>query len=68
VSLLLGHGHQGATEYPVGVVWIEARLVRRRLRQALADEAVMLHAVIVGALANPKHLQSFLKELDEDGD
>ena len=67
MSLLLEHGHHDAFEYAVGRVWNESRLIRRRLRAALADQATMMHAVVIGALTNVKHLQEFLKELEQDG-
>jgi hypothetical protein len=38
------------------------------VKAALADQATMMHTVIVAALAGPKNLQALLKELDEDGD
>jgi hypothetical protein len=44
---------------------VEARLVRDRIRDALADQAVMMHTVIVGALSDPKHLKKFLKDLTD---
>lgn len=65
--MLLEHGHHGAFDYAVGDVWVEARLVRDRVRAALADQAVMMHTVIVGALSDAKHLKKFLRELT-DGD
>jgi hypothetical protein len=63
----LEHGHHGASAYTVGRLWVEARLVRDRIRHRLADEATMLHAVVVGAMSDPKHLKRFLEDL-EDGD
>lgn len=65
MSLLLEHGHHGASTYRVGDVWVEARLVRDRLRIDLADQAIMMHAVVVGALSDAKHLSKFLKEMQD---
>jgi hypothetical protein len=66
-SLLRDHGHSNVEAYPLCEIWVEARLVRERLRFLLADQAVMMQAVVVGSMSDPKVLKNFLKDLT-DGD
>lgn len=66
-SLLIEHGHHDAQDYTLPQIWTEARLVRDRIKAALADQAVMMQAVVIGAISDPKYLKKFLKELT-DGD
>ena len=66
MSLLLAEGHTAARRYPVGVVWSEAKMVRRRINQRISLEAIVLQAAVGSVIAGPKHFQEVLKGL-EDG-
>ena len=66
-SLLTEHGHRDAFDYELWRIWIEARLIRDRMRAQLADQAVMMQAVVIGSLSDPKYLKKFLEDLT-DGD
>ena len=66
VSLLLSNGHLAARLYPVGMVWGEAAIVRKRVNHHLATEAILMQAV-VGSALNPKEggkaFQKMIKEM-----
>ena len=64
--MLLANGHQAARHYPVGQVWGEAAIVRKRVNHQLATEAILMQAV-VGSAMNPKEggkaFQKMIKEM-----
>ena len=62
-SLLLANGHSHAFAYPLWRIWFEAKLVKRRVSEQVALDAIAMHTVIVQALAGGKHLDKFLKEI-----
>lgn len=68
--MLLAEGHTAARRYPIGMVWVEADIVRRRINHMLASESVvffqMLGAVLNGKTGG-KVFQKTIKELT-DGD
>lgn len=66
VSLLLAEGHLAARRYPLGFMWSEARLVRRRLNARMATEAVLMQSVVASVIAGGDHLQALLGRLHAD--
>lgn len=67
-SLLIASGHQEAYSYHIGLLWYEASLVRRRIREQVRTDSIALHTVIATVMSGKnQHLQKFLKELS-DGD
>ena len=67
VSLLIANGHFAAEHYPLGRVWIEAEIVRARIREAVSTEAILLHAAIVQVISGKKVFEKALKELHDGG-
>jgi hypothetical protein len=65
VSLLQSEGHISASRYPLAMVWIETRIARRRMSLMMANEAVLMQAVIVSVLAGGEHLKGLLKGLQD---
>ncbi|KJZ31242.1 hypothetical protein TW83_09985 [Paracoccus sp. S4493] len=65
ISLLLANGHPDAGYYSAKRVQIEARLVRRRTRRALADEAQILSLAIGANISaeNGRELDKTLKDM-----
>lgn len=67
MSLLLSEGHRFARDYPIAVVWSEARIVRQRLAARRKEEAIQMQMVI-GSVFDAKAgkaLTAFLKKVDE---
>lgn len=64
--MLLSEGHSSARLYPVGVVWAEGQIARRRINHLLASEGIIMQAV-VGSVMNPKAggkaFQKLIKEM-----
>ena len=67
VSLLLERGHVHARQYPIAVVWSEARIVRQRDAQQLITEATAMHSAIGAVLAGPKEFEKMLKRISDVG-
>lgn len=67
VSLLLDSGHAHAFQYPLGMVWEEARLVVERRNHTSAHETALLHAAAAAIFSKEgmKNLKKILKELDD---
>ena len=67
VSLLLEKGHHHARDYPVAVVWSEARIVRQRLAERHKLESSLMQMVIGSVFDKKagKALADILKRLDE---
>lgn len=42
----MDHGHPRAREYPIGMVWEEARIVMRRLEHDYATRALLMRAAV----------------------
>lgn len=67
VSLLLSEGHQFARQYPIAVVWSEARIVRQRQAARRKLDASLMQMVI-GSMFSAKagkRLAAELKGMDE---
>lgn len=64
--MLLSEGHSSARLYPIGVVWAEGQIARRRINHLLASEGIIMQAV-VGSVMNPKAggkaFQKLIKEM-----
>lgn len=64
--MLLSEGHSGARNYPIGMVWTEAQIAKRRINHMLASEGIIMQAV-VGSVMNPKAggkaFQKLIKEM-----
>ena len=64
--MLLANGHLAARQYPVGLAWGEAAIVRKRINHQMATEAILMQAV-VGSALNPKEggkaFQKMIKEM-----
>lgn len=67
VSLLLERGHVHARQYPIAVVWSEARIVRQRDAQRLVAEATAMHSAVSAVLAGPKEFKETLKRISDVG-
>lgn len=67
MSLLLEKGHQHARDYPVAVVWSEARIVRQRLAERHKLESSLMQMVIGSVFDKKagKQLANIFKRLDE---
>jgi hypothetical protein len=53
-----------AYRLPLGVLWSEAHLVQRRVRQAHATDAILFHAAAVDVLStNSNHFKATLERL-----
>ena len=67
VSLLLSEGHQYARDYPIAVVWSEARIVRQRLASRHKMESSLMQMVIGSVFDKKagKQLTNIFKRLDE---
>jgi hypothetical protein len=50
----------------VGMLWTEAVLARRRLRQSAAMQAVLIHAAIVDAIGGGGHLNRIIGDLCDE--
>lgn len=44
--MLLEHGHAGAAEYPICVLWAEVQLVTDRVNGAVATQALLTQSAI----------------------
>jgi hypothetical protein len=67
VSLLLSEGHPWARDYPIAVVWSEARIVRQRQANKAAQETVLMQMTI-GSVFDAKagkQLSAILKGLGQ---
>lgn len=60
VSLLLAEGHVDAPDYPIGQVFLEARIAVTRINQAFVTQATLLQ-LAVGSMLSPKSAQEFQK-------
>ena len=69
VSLLLDHGHPGARQYPVGMVWDEAMLVVERMNREAASNTALLQMAAGSLLSKDagRQLKKTLKELLGNG-
>ena len=67
MSLLLSEGHQHARNYPIAVVWNEARIVRQRLASRHKMESSLMQMVIGSVFDKKagKQLANIIKRLDE---
>lgn len=64
VSLLLANGHANAQQYPLNRIFMEADIVRRRLRHQHAEASVLMN-LAVGALLGDQGHQNFQKQIRE---
>lgn len=69
MSLLLSEGHLAARQYPVAVVWSEARIVRQRQSREAQVNAVVMQTVIASMFSKEggKALRKLLREMDDVG-
>lgn len=51
--------------YPLCHVWSEVELVRQRVHQRMATEAVLIQQAIVSVLAGGKEFSNLLKDLTD---
>lgn len=67
MSLLLSEGHPHARDYPVAVVWSEARIVRQRNAMRVKLETSLMQMVIGSVFDKKagKQLSDIIKRLDE---
>lgn len=67
VSLLLDHGHLQARQYPIRMVWEEARIVVERINQEEASRTTLLHAAAAAVMSKKggQALKKLLKELTD---
>lgn len=56
------HGHREATEYPLGMLWVESQLVVDRLNNSEVTRAVLLQ-LAVGSLLSKKTGVEFKKTI-----
>jgi hypothetical protein len=47
-------------------MWNEARIVKRRHHSRMRNEAALMHATIVQAIAGGEHLKTLLERLDDE--
>lgn len=66
-SALIAAGHADAYTYPIGQLWLEFDIWRRRETNLLVTAVYGLHAAIVQSLAGGKALEEFTKVLDDGG-
>ena len=67
VSLLLSEGHVSARDYPVAVVWSEARIVRQRQAARRKQDTALMQMTLASMFdkAAGKRLAKLLKRMDE---
>lgn len=59
-----GFTREEAHRLPLGVLWSEAHLVQRRVRQAHATDAILFHAAAVDVLStNSSHFKTTLERM-----
>lgn len=63
----MSEGHSAARQYPLAVLWSEARFARQRINERMATEVALTHAAIVDVLCGKSHLDEALKRL-KNGD
>jgi len=51
---------------PLGVIWTEAALTRRRIRGHAVLNAVLIHAAIVDAISGGGHLQQVIEDVEDE--
>ncbi len=68
MSLLLSEGHFHARNYPVAVVWSEARIVRQRQSAKTKLDAAVMQMIVSSVFSKKagKQLENLLAELDDD--
>lgn len=67
MSLLLSEGHEYARQYPVVMVWSEARIVRQRNAKRRGLDTVLMQLVLSSMFSKDgtKVLKQTLERMDE---
>jgi hypothetical protein len=67
VSLLLSEGHRHARDYPIAVVWTEARIVRQRQAAKRKSDTILMQMAIASVMDSKanKQLAAVLKRMDQ---
>jgi hypothetical protein len=67
-SLLVSAGNtrQEVETWPLSRIWVEAEIVRQRIRQHSVFDVLLIHVAIIDAFAGGRHLQNTIEGmLDE---
>lgn len=64
VSLLYANGHPEARHYPVPTLWMETKIVRKRLNNDFATSATLLQMAVAGVLSTDANT-AFEKKIKE---
>jgi hypothetical protein len=67
-SLLVAEGYDRTCVWtmPLGMLWSEAILARRRVRQNAVLNAVLIHAAIVDAIGGGGHLRQVIEGIVDE--
>jgi hypothetical protein len=67
-NLLVGKGfeHGHVWLLPLGMLWTEAILARRRVREEAVMQAVLIHAAIVDAIGGGGHLRKVIGDFADE--
>jgi len=57
----MANGHPAARRYPIGMVWVEVDIVRRRINHQMASESLLMQTMLASIL-NPKKGSKTYKE------
>ena len=61
-----GYSRDCVWSMPLGVIWTEAVLTRRRIRGQAVLNAVLIHAAIVDAIGGGGHLQQVIEDVEDE--
>lgn len=70
VNFLISQGHHNANRYPVGRVWSEVEITRRRVNNEMASQASVdhtVHGAIHGGKKGHSVLTKMIKRLTNGG-
>lgn len=67
-NFLAAQGHPEARFYPLPVLWLEARMARRRINREMASEATLLRLAVASVLSKKagSQFKDEIKRLTED--
>lgn len=67
-SLLIAEGNtrQEVECWPLSSIWVEAAIVRQRIRQHSILDVVLIHTAIIDAIAGGGHLQRLIEDLGDE--
>lgn len=65
MSLLLSEGHTAARHYPLGVLWTEIKIARRRINSAHVTGSLLMQACIGSVLGGKSGATAYNKLIKE---